>query len=261
MLISLHKHVLSGYPNADFEWRDIDNPRDFVTQRVWSACVWCGGTRGAVYFRCADLCVLDFDTTLTKDQAREALQGLRYFLAPTKSDGIGKVDSKGARKPPTDRFRVVIPFKQRIWDKDIFEYNMRLAIRRFNADPLPYDAGRVWQPSTRIESEADGAALDVVLSVPVEETQAYQAQQRQNFVQECAKRNRFPRRVMDFLDGNIHPSRRNEELFYVACWLFNTGWTVEKFRNTVHKIPAMDGHDKTESTIRSAAKRTGAMYF
>jgi len=262
MLISLHKHVRSGYPNADFQRLDVDNPHDFVTQQVWSAVIWCGGTRGAVYFRCADLCVLDFDDTLTKAEASERLKGFAYFLAPTKSDGVEKTDKKGNRKPATDRFRVVIPFKQRIWDRDIFEYNMKLATRRFNSDPLPYDAGRVWQPSTRIERlETNGVALDVNLTIPVEETQAHKLQQYAANSQARGKALAWPEDVKRFMRGKIPPNERNEMLYRAACFFFENNWTVEAFREEVYKIPAMDGHDKIESTIRSAAKKTGAMYF
>jgi hypothetical protein len=264
-MLSVHKTAAAGYPNADYlrlTVDDLETLSDFVTERVWSPCIWAGGSRGAVYFRCALWCALDFDDTLTKAEAQEALAGLSHFLAPTQNDGREKVSSTGRVKPARDRFRVLVPFKQPIWDRDVFEYNMRLAIRRFGSDPLPYDAGRVWQPSRSVDYIAgEGEALDVVLTIPVEETQAFKSEQYREKNRARANGAAWPDVVKRFYAGDVTESERNDMLFKTACFFFEAGWTVEKFRQLVTSIPAMDTHDKTESTIRSAAKRTGAQYF
>lgn len=71
----------------------------------------------------------------------------------------------------------------------------------------------------------------------------------------------WPDSVKRFVRGKLEPAERNDMLFRASCFFFENGWTVEKVRELVHGIPEMDTHDKIESTIKSAAKRTGASYF
>jgi hypothetical protein len=264
-LLSFHANLAAGYPNADFLRRrvfELDQLTDFVTQRVWSPIIWAGGSRGAVKYRCAFWCVLDYDETLSKAEAIERLGTLPFLLGPTKNDGVEKVSTTGARKPACDRFRVLIPFKHVIWDRDVFEYNMRLAVKQFGSDPLPYDAGRCWQPCKSVEhinNLRDG--LDVVTTIPVEETQSYKSEQYKKYTTACGRGAAWPDQVKRFVGGKIQQSERNDMLYKTACFFFENGKTVEWVRELVYTIPEMNGHDKIESTIKSAAKKTGAMYF
>lgn len=264
-MFSLHKKVVSGYPNADFsgfECYDMARLADFLTRKVYSPIVWAGGSRADNKFRCAVWCALDFDDTLTKAEAREALRGYRYLLAPSRNDGKVKTTLNGKTKEARERFRVLLQFESVIWDKDIFSWNMKRFIRKFNADPLPHDAARVWQPSTRIEfAELHGQLLDVSTVIPVEETTEHIKQNIREFVADRRDSGSWPGFVTEFLKGNVHPNERNITLYKTACFLFECGWTVEKVRNRIDRIPAMADHDKIESTIKSAAKATGAAYF
>lgn len=259
-MFSLHHSVVAGYPNAGFDAYaryDLGGVSDFVTSRVYSPCVWAGGKRGEVYFRAACFCVLDFDETLTKQEAVEQLRGLAFLLAPTKSDGVAK-----GTKPARDRFRVVVPFASTIYNRDVFAWNMKLAIRKFNADPLPYDAGRIWQPSTRIETvQLRGDVLDISTDIPVEETQSYKQTKIKDYVQSRAAVHAYPKRVSRFLDGEYQEGEWNNELFFTAAFLFQAGWTVERLRKIVYEVYPSGSHEKTESTIRSAASRVGALSF
>ena len=266
-MLSFHRTDSSGYPNAGYLWRNVsslDELSNFVTQKVWSPVIWAGGSRGAVKFRCARWCVLDYDDTLSKREAENLLEQFPFLLGPTKSDGIEKVSTTGARKPARDRFRVVIPFSQTIWDRDVFEYNMRLVTKRFNADLLPYDAGRVWQPCKSVECiwhNATSSGLDVTLTIPVEETQQYKQQQLREKLKARKAAGIMSPVVKRFILGRIRPAERNDMLFKAACYFFEKGETVDQFRKRVYAMPAMSDHDKIESTIKSAAKRTGASYF
>lgn len=264
-MLSMHPSIAAGYPNAGFlgfECFDLRKLCDYVTRNVYSPCIWAGGSRNEWKFRAAYWCALDFDDTLTKLEAVEALRGYKYVLAPSRNDGKDKYTSTGKLKPARDRFRVLMPFKHIVYDKDVFSYNMRLAIKRFDSDPLPYDAGRIWQPSSTIEIlQEEGECLDVKIEVPIEETQSFRQQQIADYATSRAKGHAWPKRVLRFIDGSVTEGERNSELFFTACFLFQAGWTVEAVRKLVADIPEMHGHDKTESTLKSAAKRTGAAFF
>lgn len=259
-MLSVHKAVTSGHPSGDFVWHHIFDPSglaEHITRSVYSPIIWAGGRRGARYFRCAFWCALDFDEGPTKEDVRRKLAGTPYILAPTKSDGKVK-----GEKPACDRFRVLIPFKQPIWDQEVFEWNMRQQIERFGSDRVAYDAGRVWQPSSHVESiSLEGEALDVSLTVPVEQTQEHKREQRSAAAKKRGQAMVWPDSVKRFVRGKLEPAERNDMLFRASCFFFENGWTVEKVRELVHGIPEMDTHDKIESTIKSAAKRTGASYF
>jgi hypothetical protein len=265
-VFSVHQTIAAGYPVPGYDHQEVGTVEEVarcITGNVYGAAIWAGGSRREWGFCAARWCVLDFDEGVTKDEARQALDGLAYVLAPSKSDGIEKTTPAGKVKPAQDRFRVLIPFSAPIWNLDVFRYNMKLAIKRFGSDPLPYDGGRVWQPSPRVETIRSGKSLDVVMTVPLEETQEHKQLQMQRYGESLAKAGAgaLPRRVWRFLDGEITPSQRNVELFKVACLLFSLGWTVEKVKNLVLSIPEMADHDKIDSTLKSAAKRTGAAFF
>lgn len=266
MLLSVHRSCTAGYPNADFDLVDVGSGLVHAAERmvgyVWSACCWGGGSRSARNFTAADAAVLDFDETLTKQEALERLSGYELAMGPSKNDQKDKTTPSGTLKPARDRFRVLIPFKRTIYDRELYEYNMRVLIKKMNADPLPYDAGRVWQPSTCIEVVRSGSALDVLDDIPLEETQSFKQQRHKDFAESRSQGGCMPREVRGFLTGKIPSGTRNDMLFKAACYFFQTGMTVDAFRQMIYtKLPAMLDHDKLETTIKSAAKRTGAAYF
>lgn len=258
-MFSVHPTVAAGYPNAGFDaypFKTLSELAPHVTRSVYAACVWAGGKRGAVYYMAAQFCVLDFDESLTKAQAVERLNGLAFLLGPTKSDGVAK-----GNHPPRDRFRVLVPFERRIYQRDVFEWNMKRTIKRFEADTKPYDGGRIWQPCTSVEMIREGMALDVSTDIPVEETQSYIQDKIKSYVKERIATRTYPKRVSRFLDGETQEGEWNNELFFAACFLFEAGWTVEKVRQLIYTVYPAGGHEKTETTIRSAASRVGGLSF
>lgn len=262
-MISTHPDK-SGYPVAGwegFECYDLRQLCNFVTG-LWSPMIWCGNKRHETVFSCAYWCALDYDEGLTKAEAREVFKGYRYLLGPTKSDGIEKFSDSGRSKPACDRYRVVLPFARPIFDIEVFRYNMKLAANTFKTDVQAVDAARVWQPCASVETIVlEGVALDVVTEVPVEETQAFKSKNISNFLERKRKGSKLPPRTFNFLAGNIRPGEINKELYVACCTLFTYGWTVAKVRESISKIPAIQAHDKIESTIKSAARKTGADYY
>jgi hypothetical protein len=266
-VFSVHRTVRAGYPIADFDHHEIETFEQLsgaVTQTVYGAAIWAGGTRRESCFVVAHWCILDFDEGVTKLEAARKLEGFRFLLAPTKSDGKDKVSPSGRFKPAQDRFRVALRWKEPIWNTDVFRFNMRHRIAQFGSDALPYDGGRVWQPSPCVEIVSSaGEDLDVIHTIPVEETAEFQRQKQQQYTASLVAEGsgRLPRHVLRLINGEVIPSLRNDALFKAACTLFQFGWTVEKVRRLVYSVPELADHDKIDSTLKSAAKRTGAAYF
>jgi hypothetical protein len=265
-VFSVHRTCAAGYPVPGYRGYQVEALPEAAqlasSGRVYGAAVWAGGSRREWGFIAARFCVLDFDEGVSKAKAHDLLQGYAYALLPTKSDGIAKVSSTGKHKPAQDRFRVILPFDRVIWDTEVFRYNMKQQIARFGSDALPYDGGRVWQPSPRIEYISNGGkSLDVILNVPLEETQSYQQKKAAEYTAARVATGILPRRVIAFMEGRVAPGARNDELFKCACILFSFGWTVEKVKRLVLSIPQIADHDKIDSTLKSAAKRTGAAFF
>lgn len=115
-----------------------------ITKYVWSPIVWKDDYYPVrVNFEYADWCVLDFDDTISIDQAiDEVFYDYAHIIAPTKSH------SKYAHC-----FRVCIPFEKRIDCLDVYESNLKHYARKYGADPQPTHGGSYFSPSSYIASK------------------------------------------------------------------------------------------------------------
>ncbi len=253
-MLSVHR-AGEGFPTGGWETKEIFDLRvaaEAATRGVWSPIVWMGCYRHESNFSVCAWAVLDIDDGLPKAKAAELMKGVRFAILPTKSDGIVK-----GTKPPCDRYRLIAPFEQPITVLDIYRHNMKQLALRFQADTQATDGARCWQKSKCVEVISEtGAALPVIWEVPEQETSSFKNEQFKAYTERHKNAGVFPRRVQDFLLGNVSEGSRNKELFFCACVLFNYGYDFPKVLEIVEAIPGM-----TEvgvfSTLRSAAKRCG----
>jgi hypothetical protein len=261
-LISTHSsptgHHVDGY---QMESCTIGSLCSTITKQVWSHCLWAGGYREEFSFVGSYYAVFDFDEGMTKDEAREVFKGYQFILGPTKSDGLKKWTPKNGNVPACDRFRVVVPWASPIWDTDIFRYNIKFIVGELGADVQAVDAARCWQPCKSIYAVGEGKGIDVVTTLPLEETDEYKLQKRKDSMQYYKEVKTFPPYVMRLLSGRHKVSRGdiNGTLFKACCFLFDYGFTYAQVLDVLEKVPGMSDHSHFCSTVKSAANKVGAL--
>lgn len=268
-MLSIHPER-EGYPVHGWESLPCYDPQDLaekVRSSVWSHIIFAAGHRKEHFFHCAYYFVLDVDEGMTKAQAREKFKDYYAILTPTKSDGIEKRNKKGVvTKPACDRYRIIIPFDKPCFNIDVYRYTTKVLTEQFGGDMQAIDAARVWQPSTdaqwiRPDLDELGQRLEWIYDVPEEETTEHKNKQIKSWLDDVVTNKKLPTRAANFMNGNIKPGKRNQELFYTACVLLAKGWSTEKLKDMVYSLPEMEGHEDVDTTIKSAARRVGAIGF
>ncbi len=162
-MISVHSATEKTPNRMARGWRDfhadtVDELGWIVMASTWSPIVWRGGERRQANFLYADFLALDFeDPQFTLVRARETFAGLTHLVGTTRSHGIEKHGWVG------DRFRVVIPFGERITDLGVYLHNMESALKLYDrADDSAKDGARMFFAcKTIVWIESDGEPWDV----------------------------------------------------------------------------------------------------
>jgi hypothetical protein len=136
-----------------YNWEKFSHPDAFalmqraIVKKAISGVIWQDGRRLKRNFCYADMMVLDIDDGLTVEQAKEKLEDISHIIATSKSHKKEKGKS-GVR----DRFRVVIPFENRITKVDDFEATVRKWAKEFDADMSKVNASSYFAPCLEIVS-------------------------------------------------------------------------------------------------------------
>lgn len=128
----------------------------FITRGVWSPIVYTKGYRHQDNFRYADWCTLDFDKNASLQDAITEFSNHAHIIGTTKS-----------HTEENHRFRVCIPFSERIKDLAVYRYNMKILTDRYGSDPAAKDGARFFYPCKEIVHVApQGLTIDVWKKLP-----------------------------------------------------------------------------------------------
>lgn len=108
--------------------------------RNYSAVRYANGTRSSANFLSADLCILDFDGSITLEAAKKMLADYKAIIVTTKSHQMGSKNGKKIEK--RDRFRVIIPFDKTITNLKEYERIMKNITLEYNSDEACVDGAR-----------------------------------------------------------------------------------------------------------------------
>lgn len=132
-----------------YNWRRSKRKlsRDIV-ENVWSHGVFSGGHRCDQDWMFSDWCVLDFDSgAMSLDEAvHNVFCDYQHIIATTRSH------RKEKHGIIADRFRVVIPWTERINDPGVFLGNLRHIIKVHDADPICGSLSHSYRPCEAIVS-------------------------------------------------------------------------------------------------------------
>lgn len=135
-----------------------------ILNEIWSPIIWEDGRRGSSYFKFSDYCGLDFDDTISIDEAIGIFKDYRAIIATTENH------RKWKNGVYADRYRVIVPWERRITNKDEYVHNMDIVISAYTADSACKDAGRLFKPSREIIFTNDGEFFPVHHHTPRQHT-------------------------------------------------------------------------------------------
>lgn len=201
---------------------DMERIAKGIVRFVWSGIVWRDGRRRTDDFLFADFAVFDFDSpAYPLAQALEDFVDCRHVIGTTKSHQKAK-----GRQLPCDRFRVVIPFDQRIEVLEDYQYTMRLLTQRFDMDRACVDGARYFFPCKDIVSVGtDGYAQEA------------HRNPRQRIQSPSAQAGFVPTWAVCVLKSVIPEGERNLTVYRVAKDLIRGGWTEAEVTEAIVKSP------------------------
>lgn len=251
-MLSIGKSAESQVWENDFEidWGAL---REHVCKSPWSHIIWMPAVRREQNFYCSKFVALDFDGGVTKAEivSRFEAEGLSYLIAPSRSDGVSKDG-----KPPQERFRAVLEWGEVIFKPDIYKYNVKKLIEKYGADPAGGDLARMWFPSKTVLVQRWFQCGQVVVdkNIPYHETAEFKQAELNKHLEKYRGKKSIPKRVLNFINGDVPPGKRNSELFYAVVTLLSIGKKEEDFLPGIRALPffyEING----ETTINSARKK------
>ncbi len=195
--------------NTYFDPHAIDSSSDLceiITKKVWSPILWKDGQRKGDQFLFSDFLVLDYDEGLSIKDAISMFKddlGAKFILGTTKSH---QKEKNG--KPPCDRFRVIIPWHERLSVSAVYLQNMYKITAKLQTDVACKDLARHYQPCTDIVMISDGLPM---------KWHPYRPRPRLQYGhQRSIKNGEIPGYIMAWLKATPEPGRRNAELYKAA---------------------------------------------
>lgn len=210
-------HVSFGVVTGD-GWPRL---MEYSVKRFWSPIVWFNGYRKGINFFFSDLFVLDFDKGYwsLEDASAFCKNGKYAYLI-----GITKNHQKFKEEGGVcDRFRIVIPWAERIKDRECFKQNMLRITAQFPADQKCKDAAREFRPFRDIiEFSEQGQRMPFrpytrpCEPEPTREPTAYQTS------------GLLPRWLRAMMVERPLEGDRNDHIFKLACKLAEHGFSEQR---------------------------------
>ena len=132
--------------------RTLGETQRWIASHAWSPCVWNNGHRLEANFLFSDFCALDFDS------GEWGIEDARAMLE--KNDLAGIVGTTKSHTSTDPRFRVVMPWRERISDVSAYKQNMKRLTEHMPADKAAKDAARFFWPCTEIVFYRPGGKID-----------------------------------------------------------------------------------------------------
>lgn len=223
-----------------------------ISRHTWSPIIFKGNYRRKTNFIFSDICALDFDGTVSIEDAIKMFDAYHCFIGSTRNHRKDRNDGKGKQ----DRFRVLIPWQNRITRLDDYEKSMRIAVRSFpGADAAGVDGARQFLPCHEVLFVNKSGLCVQDHKMGRDEAEA-RFRQKQYYADKYA--NVLPKHVQLFLEnGIVFGKSRNEACFVAACYLRKIGVGISEAQARLESAPMprqdFDSHEIVDC-VRSAYK-------
>jgi len=241
-MISYHKankgRVDKAWGYVPFKYSCSQELWAIISQHTWSPIVFAKNYRLGANFLWSDLCALDVDNKLedapieyTIEQAKRDYDGLRVIIGTTRSHQIEK-----NKEPPRDRYRIIVPFEQRITDPLDYTLTMRYYAGLLDsADDGATDTGRQFYPCKELVFVRDGDLLPVRHATD-EDRERIAEEERKTFVKQT--NDPLPKHIQDFLNlGTVFGGSRNKSLYVTSIYLLRKGFANSEILEMFDKSP------------------------
>lgn len=203
-----------------------------ISKHPWSPIIFKGNYRRKKNFIFSDICALDFDGTILLDEAIKMFEAYHCLIGSTRNHRKDRNDGKGAQ----DRFRVLIPWTQKITKLEDYEKSMRIAVMHFKgADTSGVDGARQFLPCHDLLHVNKSGLFVQAYKMRQEEVEA--RQRRQQYYNDKYA-HVLPRHVQLFLEnGVVFGKSRNEACFVAACYLKKIGVGISEAQARIERAP------------------------
>lgn len=189
----------------------------YITKLSWSPVVFKGGYRLEKNFLYSDWAVLDYDDGMsTVDEAIERFCDCVHIIGTTKS-----------HTPEHHRFRVCIPWMERIETIAKFRFNQNEFIKDYDTDAQCKDGARFYYPCKEVVSfNAEGYRVTVKEPPKEPPKKAYKH-----------SKTGFSSAVTFFMKNPINEGIRNTQIYQVSKDLFRIGLDKQVVFQIILKSP------------------------
>ncbi len=238
MMISTHtssdsepQRLARGWKTADCA--DVAGLSWLILAYTWSPIVWRDGRRCQANFLHADFLALDFDDPqFPLSHARRAFAGLTHVIGTTRNHQREKGGVIG------DRYRVVVPFSERVTECAIYRHNVKLALGMFDyADRSCKDGARPFFACREIvEIEDDGDSWEVEALSVASEQKKLAREPESGSMRDSTKR--WLRKWL--VEQTFPKGKPRQPLFHdMGCALSRAGYSVDDAVQLVTLSPTM----------------------
>lgn len=204
-----------------------------LTIYSWSPIIFHNGERREKNFSYSDWAVLDYDDGMTTvEQAVNTFSDCIHIIGTTKS-----------HTDEHHRFRVCVPWSERITSLDVFKHNQATLVKNYDTDKQCKDGARFYYPCKRIVSvNGEGFRVEVDFKIP-----------KKSFTPKSFTKTGFSSAVTFFMKNVRDEGFRNEQVYQVAKDLFRIGLDKQCVEQIIMKSPTY--RDTSVSTSLQAEIR------
>lgn len=250
-MLSIGKSAESQVWENDFEI-EFEDLSKFICASPWSHLIWMPAVRREQNFYVSKYVALDFDEGMTKVEAQQRFEneGLKYIIGTSRNDMLPK-----GGKPACDRFRALFEWEKPIFDRDVYQYNVKLLIEKYGTDDQGSDLARMWFPCKDIWAiQPTGKTIPFTTDIPFDQTKEFRQEEFEKHLKKYKGKKTIPKRALNFLNGAVQSGSRNNDLFYTVLTLLQIGKKEEEFLPRLRALPffyEING----ETTVKSAFKK------
>ncbi len=198
----------------------------------WSPCIWRNNQRLVANFEFADFCALDFETPFfTLTDAIRSFCDMWHIIGTTSNHQKPKDGNLAV-----DRFRVLIPWEQRIEDAYTYKYNMKKLAEKWDADTSATSAQHPFRVCTEIVSTNFDEDLFLMQWEEIDE----EKDNLEKFLKKEKNRHRkgiLSMKTQMALTEIVLPGSRHDVFFKVACELARAGLSLQEAEDKVLSSP------------------------
>jgi hypothetical protein len=208
---------------------------------------WRKNHRKTENFQFSDFLGLDLDDGMTVIETQHYCRshGYRYVIGATRHHGLQKKDS-----PPRDRFRLIIPWSDRLTCFPDYQYTVSKIIADIGADTNGNDCARMFLPCTRIlASSVEGEGVKCLAAPPKPKRKVYVRPQLDG--------PRLPSWLQSMLINPVSQGERNITCFRAALWLTRYGFSSQEVVDAVMAMP-IDLSEKEKMVAIESGIKSGA---